>query len=132
MDDMKTAGAKFIIDWHNSAFTNELICLATANNTLTGVLDFKKVFLESTQKLGGVLKRVYDVSEDMLYYTCTDSTGGMAIAYMNSISQLGCYLEETTDPNGLGQYSPAAALVGASLVGMFLVKCLDIFGIIQS
>lgn len=97
---MVNAGAKFVIDWHNSGFTNEIFCLATGAESLTGNTSFKRYFLKHSENAGGLLKSIYGVSEDGLYYTTHDASAGMSGTYIALQSQLGGYIETSWDADG--------------------------------
>lgn len=126
---MVNAGAKFVIDWHNSGFTNEIFCLATGAESLTGNTSFKRYFLKHSENAGSLLKSIYGVSEDGLYYTTHDATAGMSGTYIALQSQLGGYIETSWDADGKGANTPSSASIGASVFGNVMLGWLELFGI---
>lgn len=129
IDSMVNAGAKFVIDWHNSGFTNEIVCLATGAESLTGNTSFKRYFLKYSENAAGLLKSIYGVSEDGLYYTTHDASAGMAVTYIALQSQLGGYMETSCDADGKGEDTPSTASIGASVFGNVMLGWLELFGI---
>ena len=128
--NMAQSGVKFIIDWHNSLYVQEINCISTPNNSINGTIDFKHAFLRGTSDVASILINKFNVPEDSTFtYTSVDNTGGKSGRYMTANSVVGGYAETTWNPDGKGINTTSAAAIGATSMGNALIALSDFYGL---
>lgn len=122
--------AEFVIDYHNSGFTNEMSCIATYSNDIEGTDIFKKQYLVSVEACASMLVNMRKVPKDsIIAYTTVDSSGGMSHAYVHSKGVKGCYYETSNKIGSNPYYDAISITVGADTLGNMMIGYYRLYNI---
>lgn len=111
------SSAAIAIDWHNSAYEDEVTYFATCIATGFAV-NAKKGYFHGIDRISGhwINNRKFDTDDSIFGYTGTDASGGTSYDYGKSINLNACLMETSWDMNGYGKDTKETIGVNAEAI----------------